>query len=102
MITLKISFDHDGQKHNYTAVLKDNMELSDSKKNEAVDLIEDFGDEERWSLIFGDTDSVYYEAVMYRDADGKKTTELDYVIVWDGDIDLMMDEIDGECKASRR
>lgn len=102
MITLKISFDYDGQKHNYTAVLKDNMELSTSRANQAVDLIDDTGDGDRWSLIFGDTESEHYEAVMLIDADGEMTTELDYIIVWDGAHDCIAAEIDGKCKVSRK
>lgn len=102
MITLKISFDRDGRKCSYTAILKDSMELSDSKKNEAYDLIEDTGDGNRWSLMFDGAEAEYYEAVMFKNTDGEMTTELDYIIVWSGNQDCIVDEIDGKCKATRK
>lgn len=102
MITLKISFDRHGHKYTYTAVLKDSMELSESKKNEAVDLIEDTGDGDRWSLIFDGAEAESYEVVMFKNADGDMTTELDYIIVWDGGRDCIVEEIDGKCKATRK
>lgn len=87
MVTITIEFEYEGKKHNLRAMLNNSLtELSKSKKNDATEIIDDYGDEERWSIIFGQYD-LYVEAVMYRDGeDGDKTTSVDYAILWNGDI----------------
>lgn len=50
MITLNITFNYEGKKRKLKACLKNDMSLSENKQNQATDLIEDFGDEKRWSL----------------------------------------------------
>lgn len=101
MITLNISFDYEGKKHKLKACLKNSMTLSDNKQNQATDLIEDFGNERRWSLYFADFDDEHdVEIIMYRDADGNKTLEADYAIIWsNGDNGVIEDEVDAQCMA---
>lgn len=99
MITLNIEFDYEGQKRKLKACLKNNMTLSDSKQNQATDLVEDFGDDTRWSLYFADYDAEHdVEIVMLRDADGNKTFEVDYAIIWSKANDIIEDEVDAQCK----
>lgn len=104
MVTITIKFDYDGNKQTLKACLKnDMMTLSESKQNQATDLIEDAGDDDRWSLVFDTDGDEMYEVVMYRDADGEKTTEAEYVIVWGGTgKDAILAEIDvkSSCKRS--
>lgn len=87
MVTITIEFEYEGKKHNLRAMLNNSLtELSKSKKNDATEIIDDYGDEDRWSIIFGEYE-LYVEAVMYRDSDdGDKTTSVDYAILWNGDI----------------
>ena len=87
MVTITIEFEYEGKKHNLKAMLNNSLtELSKSKKNDATEIIDDFGDEDRWSIIFGQYE-LFVEAVMYRDSeDGEKTTSVDYAIIWNGDI----------------
>ena len=77
------------------------MTLSESKQNQATDIIEDFGDDTRWSLYFADFDEEHdVEIVMLRDADGDKVFEADYAIIWsNGDNGCTEDEVDAQCKA---
>lgn len=100
MITLNITFDYEGKAHKLKACLKNDKTLSNNKQNQATDLTEDFGDERRWSLYFADFDDEHdVEVVMYRDADGNKTLEADYAIVWGkGDNGVIEDEVDAKCK----
>ncbi len=104
MVTITIKFDYEGNKQTLKACLKnDMMTLSESKQNQATDVEEDTGDEDRWSLFFDTDGDEMFEAVMYRDADGDKTTEVDYVIVWGGtDKQAIMAEVDAKstCKRS--
>ena len=87
MVTITIEFEYEGKKHNLKAMLNNTLtELSKSKKNDATEINDDFGDEDRWSIIFGQYD-LFIEAVMYRDSDdGEKTTSVDYIIIWNGDV----------------
>lgn len=100
MITLNISFDYEGKKHKLKACLKNDKSLSSNKQNQATDLTEDFGDDTRWSLYFADFDEEHdVEVVMYRDADGNKTLEADYAIIWSkGDNGVIEGEVDATCK----
>lgn len=95
MITIKFEFNYEGKIYRPKACLKNDMTLSISKQNDATDLIEDFGDEGRWSLCFEDLIEGYcIEIVMYRDSEGDMITEADYAIVWNNDIDSIEDTID--------
>lgn len=87
MVTITIEFEYEGKKHNLKAMLNNSLtELSKSKKNDATEIIDNTGDDERWSIIFGEYD-LFVEAVMYRDSeDGDKTTSVDYAIIWNGEI----------------
>lgn len=86
MITIKIEFDYEGKKHALKAMLNNDLsQLSKSKNNDATEIVDDFGDEERWSIIFDQHDGRSLEVVMYRDSDGEKTVEADYTIIWNGD-----------------
>lgn len=87
MVTITIEFEYEGKKHNLKAMLTNDLSgLSKSKKNDATEIIDDYGDEDRWSIIFGEYE-LYVEVVMYRDSDdGSKTTSVDYAIIWNGDI----------------
>lgn len=86
MITLKLQFDYEGKTHKLQANLKNDMTISETKGNQATDIVEDFGEDERWSLIFGEHDLGYIEVVMYRDSETKEMLpEADYIIIWNGD-----------------
>ncbi len=104
MVTITIKFEYEGNNHALKACLKNDMAtLSSSKQNQATDIEEDTGDEDRWSLYFDTDGDEMYEAVMYRDAEGEKTPEVDYVIVWGGtDKQAILSEIDAKstCKRS--
>ena len=98
MTTLNITFNYEGQKRQLKACLKNNMTISENKQNQATPLIEDFGDEQRWSLYFADFDEEHdVEIVMLRDAEGNMTFEADYAIIWNkgGNID---EEVDAQCR----
>lgn len=99
MITLNITFNYEGKKRKLKACLKNDMTLSANKQNQATDLIEDFGDEKRWSLYFADFDEEHdVEIVMLRDAEGDKAFEADYAIIWNkGDNGVIDDEVDAQC-----
>lgn len=103
MVIITIRFEYEGKQRTLKACLKnDMMTLSESKQNQATDLIEDFGDDDRWSLVFDTDGDEMYEAVMYRDADGEKTTEVDYIIVWGGTgKDAILAEIDAKSSCKR-
>lgn len=103
MVTISIGFEYEGNKKTLKACIKnDMMTLSDSKQNQATDIVEDFGDEDRWSLVFDTDCDEMYEAVMYRDADGVKTTEVEYVIVWGGtDKQAILAEVDAKSSCKR-
>lgn len=61
MKTLTIKFKSKGEIIKKVAVIKDDLtELSTSKKNEA-DTIEEFSEDDIWSLCFGIDDNVGYE-----------------------------------------
>lgn len=99
MINLKITFDYEGKKQKLNAYLKNDMTISENKRNQATDLIEDFGDEKRWLLYFADFDGEHdVEIVMLRDADGDKVFEADYAIIWNkADNGVIDDEVDAQC-----
>lgn len=99
MITLNITFDYEGKKHKLKACLKNDVTLSNNKQNQATDLIDNFGDESRWSLYFADFDDEHdVEVVMLCDADGNKTLEADYAIIWNKDDNgVIDDEVDAQC-----
>ena len=100
MVTITIEFEYEGKKHNLKAMLNNTLtELSKSKKNDVTEIIDDTGDDERWSIIFGQYD-LFIEAVMYRDSDDReKTTSVDYIIIWNGDI--IEAEIDAKSSVKR-
>lgn len=87
MVTITIEFEYEGKKHNLKAMLNNDLsQLSKSKKNDATEINDDFGDDERWSIIFGQYE-LFVEAVMYRDSDDyEKTPSVDYIIIWNGDV----------------
>lgn len=84
MKTITIKFTYNKEPYNLKAILKDNMTLSNSKSNQATDLIEDYGDENRWSLIFEPNSEIMVEVIMLRNALGKMTTKSEYAIIWGG------------------
>lgn len=85
MVTIKIEFEYDGKQHNLKAMLNNDLsKLSKNKNNDATEIVDDFVDDERWSIIF-DEYELNVEVVMYRDDDGEKTPEADYAIIWNGD-----------------
>lgn len=87
MTTITINYLCDEQNRSLTAVLTNDLStLSNGKRNQATEIIEDFGDPDRWSLIFGDTDKDFVEVVMYRDDDRDKTTDVDYILHWSGGV----------------
>lgn len=54
MVTITIEFEYEGKKHNLKAMLNNTLtELSKSKKNDATEINDDFDDDERWSIFFG-------------------------------------------------
>lgn len=94
MKTISIKFKYEDESYNLKAILKDDMTLSNSKSNQATDLIEDFGEPGRWSLIFEPTTEMMIEVIMYRDSMGRMTTEAEYAIIWGGtDRDAILDTI---------
>lgn len=102
MITLNISFNYEDELYKLKACLKNDMTLSNSKQNQATELIEGFGDEKRWSLYFADFDDEHdVEVIMLRDADGNQTFEADYAIIWGGrDKGVIEDEVDAQSKVT--
>lgn len=82
--TIKIRFKFENRKHTLTAILKDNWTLSKSRKNQATDIIENYGDDSRWSIVFDLDNEIMYEAVMLRDVNGDKSMKVEYVIIWGG------------------
>lgn len=103
MITIKFEFNYEGKTYRPKACLKDDMTLSNSKQNDATDLIEDFGDESRWSLCFEDLiEGHSIEIVMYRDGEGDMTTEAEYAIVWNNEIDNIEDTIEVKSRTIRK
>lgn len=88
MVTIKIEFEYEGKQHNLKAILNNDLsKLSKSKDNDATEIVDDFGDEDRWSIIFGEYDELYVEAVLYRNSEsGDKTPDVDYAIIWNGDV----------------
>ena len=67
MKTWKFKVKINGKEEKLSAVLKEDMTLSKAKSNQASDLIENFGDEDRWSLVFDIDNQICVEVVMYRD-----------------------------------
>lgn len=100
MIILNISFNYEEEIHKLKACLKNDGTLSNSKQNQATDISEDFGEEKRWSLFFADFDNEHdVEVMMFKDADGNKTMEADYAIIWGkGDNGTIEDEVDATCQ----
>jgi hypothetical protein len=97
MVTIKIEFEYEGKRHNLKAMLNNDLsKLSKSKNNNATEIVDDFGDDGRWSLYFADFDDGHdVEVMMYRDADGDKQLEADYAIIWNkGNNGVIEDEID--------
>lgn len=97
MVTIKIEFKYEGKQHNLKAMLNNDLsKLSKSKNNNATEIVDDFGDDGRWSLYFADFDDEHdVEVMMYRDADGDKQLEADYAIIWNkGNNGVIEDEID--------
>lgn len=104
MIILNISFNYEEKIHKLKACLKNDETLSDSKQNQATDISDDFGDEKRWSLFFEDFDNEHdVEVMMLKDADGCKTMEADYAIIWGkGSMGTIEDEVDATCQVKYR
>lgn len=103
MITIKFEFNYQGETYKPKACLKDDMTLSNSKQNDATDLIEDYRDGSRWSLCFEDFIEGYLiEIVMYRDGEGDMTTEAEYAIVWDNETGTIEDTIDVKSSTTRK
>lgn len=100
MIILNISFNYEEEAYKLKACLKNDETLSNSKHNQATDISEDFGDEKRWSLFFADFDNEHdVEVIMLKDADGYKTMEADYAIIWrKGGDGVIEDEVDATCQ----
>ena len=60
MITLRLSFQSEGKEIRKTAIVTDDLiDLSTSKKNQAVDVITNSYQFGYWSLIFEDGDTQY-------------------------------------------
>lgn len=103
MITINFKFNYEGKTYKPKACLKNDMTLSNSKQNDATDLIADNGDEGRWSLCFDDLIEEYLiEIVMYRDGNGNMATETEYAIVWNKEGDYIEDEIDVKSSTIRK
>ena len=102
MVIVTIKFEYEDKKHSFKACLKNDMTLSDSKQNQATDLVED-SEDDRWSLIFDTDGEEMYEAVMYRNNDGEMTTEAERVIVWGGNAEkgIILDEVDAKSSCKR-
>lgn len=83
--TIKIHFKYENRKHTLTAILNDDLTLSKSRKNQATDVIENFGDDSRWSIVFDIDNGILYEAIMLRDINGDKSMKVDHVIIWGGE-----------------
>lgn len=95
MITIKIEFNHEGKTHKLTACLKNDMTISNSKNNQGYDIIEDNGDDKRWSLMFSTEEYPNIEAVMYRDSEtNEMLLECDYLIIWHPKADCIEAEIE--------
>lgn len=91
MITLICKFKSDGTDIKKTAIINDSLDvLSNSKKNEATDIIEpETLDFEGWSICFEITDTLSYEVMFeYDHEEHIKTLKPVKAITWDGaDID---------------
>lgn len=103
MITINFKFNYEGKTYKPKACLKNDMTLSDSKQNDATDLIADNSDEGRWSLCFEHIIEGYrIEIVMYRDGNGNMATEAEYAIVWNKESGCIDAEIDVKSSITRK
>ena len=87
MKTIKCSFVSEGKNINLTAIL---TELSQSKQNQATDLINDFIQEEgNWGIFFDREEQEKIELgyeLVFKAEDGKPTLKPIKAITWVGDI----------------
>ena len=92
MKTIKIEFQSNGQTIKKTAIVNDCLnELSNSKKNEAVDITNELWTDGELSLIFEGEPGVQYEAVFKYDTENhQETLEPIKVITW---IDDVIDDV---------
>ena len=100
MRTIHATFKVDGETVKRTAILSDDLsELSQSKKNQCDDIIDDTVDDGYWSLIFYESDTKQYEVELEYDKDEwQKTFNPVKCIVWEDDV--IADEVKVTIKAS--
>lgn len=99
--TIKICFYFENRKRTLTAILKDDGTLSKSRKNQATDIIENFGDDSRWSIVFDIDNGILYEAIMLRNVNGDKSMKVKHVIIWGGtDRDAILDTVTATSSAN--
>lgn len=92
MTTLTIKFKSNGEIIKKVAVIKDDLtELSTSKKNEA-DTIEEFPEDDFWSLCFGVEDSVGYD-VEFAIEDYCRTLKPIKAITWVNGDNCYIDDV---------
>ena len=94
MKTLKCKFKSNGEDVKVTAVINDNLtELSNSKKNEATDIIDDFIMEDNvWCLFFEKSDKLGFE-LQFRVIDDNKTLTPVKAITWEGGDDAVITDV---------
>lgn len=88
MITIRCTFKSEGETIKKTAILSDSLDrLSESKKNEATDLIIDCQEDGYWSIIFEEEEDVkQYEIEFKYDDDDERTLTPIKAITWENDV----------------
>lgn len=87
MKTLTINFKSNGNEIKRVAIISDNhTELSNSKKNQAGDIITDSTDDGYWSIIFIESETLQYEIEFVYDEEKGYTLLPMKAITWENDI----------------
>ncbi len=77
MVTIKIEIAFGREKHNLTAMLSDDLsEIIKDKRNDATIIDDDFGEQKKWSIVFGDLDEDHYSVIFKRNDAFEKTTDV--------------------------
>lgn len=87
MITMRLSFQSEGKEIRKTAIVTDDLiDLSASKKNQAVDVITNSYQFGYWSLIFEDGDTQYEIEFEFDMNELVPTTNPRKAITWRNDV----------------
>lgn len=87
MITMRLSFQSEGKEIRKTAIVTDDLtDLSESKKNQAVDIITNSYEFGYWSIIFEDGDTQYEIEFEFDMNELVPTTNPRKAITWRDDV----------------